>query len=116
MNRRIGRQRGFLGLIVILIALLIVAWLSMDALKQYGVMSGTAVAAEGRAGRGTRARTRCRRAPSRAGASTTATPAPMNALDKARGLEGAVREQAAETSRGASTKAPSRAGARRRRA
>jgi len=40
MNRRIGRQRGFLGLIVILIALLIVAWLSMDALKAYGVMSG----------------------------------------------------------------------------
>ncbi len=40
MNRRIGRQRGFLGLIVLLIALLIVAWLSMDALKEYGVMSG----------------------------------------------------------------------------
>jgi len=30
---------------------------------------------------------------------TTVTPAPMDALGKARGLENAVREQAAETSR-----------------
>ena len=96
MNRRIGRQRGFLGLIVILIALLIVAWLSMDALKEYGVMSGTgpspksAPAAERARGSGVGS-SESREVP-------TATPAPVNALDKARGLEGAVREQAADQS------------------
>jgi hypothetical protein len=94
MNRRIGGQRGFLGLIVLLIALLIVAWLSMDALKEYGVMSGvgpTPKAAEPARGPGI-AGTDSREV-------TTATPAPVNALDKARGLEGAVREQAADQSR-----------------
>jgi len=97
MNRRIGRQRGFLGLIVILIALLIVAWLSMDALKAYGVMSGvgpspkSAPAAEPARGPGV-AGTESRDV-------TTATPAPIDALDKARGLESAVREQAADQSR-----------------
>jgi uncharacterized caspase-like protein len=97
MNRRSGRQRGFLGLIVILIALLIVAWLSMDALKEYGVMSGlgpapkAAPAAEPARGPGI-AGTDSREV-------TTATPAPVNALDKARGLESAVREQAADQSR-----------------
>ena len=97
MNRRIGRQHGFLGLIVILIALLIVAWLSMDALKAYGVMSGvgpnpkSVPAVEPARGPGV-AGTDSREV-------TTATPAPMNALDKARGLESAVREQAADQSR-----------------
>ena len=40
MDRRIGRQGGWVGLIVILLALAIVAWLSKDALKQYGLLSG----------------------------------------------------------------------------
>ena len=97
MNRRIGRQRGFLGLIVVLVALLIVAWLSMDALKAYGVMSGvgpspkTAPVAEPARGPGITG--------TGSQEVTTAAPAPMNALDKARGLESAVREQAADQSR-----------------
>ena len=94
MNRRIGRQRGFLGLIVLLVALLIVAWLSMDALKEYGVMSGvgpTPKAAQPARGPGV--------ASTDSQEVTTATPAPVNALDKARGLESAVREQAADQSR-----------------
>ena len=97
MDLPIGRQRGFLGLIVILIALLIVAWLSMDALKAYGVMSGVgpspkpAPVAEPARGPGI--------AGTDSQEVTTATPAPMNALDKARGLESAVREQAADESR-----------------
>jgi len=97
MNGRIGRQRGFLGLIVVLIALLIVAWLSMDALKAYGVMSGagpnpkSAPAAESARGPGI--------AGTDSPEVTTVTPAPMNALDKARGLESAVREQAADQAR-----------------
>ena len=97
MKRRIGRQRGFLGLIVILIALLIVAWLSMDALKQYGVMSGVGPTPKSAPG------AQPARGPGIAGTDsrevTTATPAPVNALDKARGLESAVREQAVDQSR-----------------
>jgi len=98
MNRRIGRQRGFLGLIVILIALLIVAWLSMDALKAYGVMSGVGPSSSKSAPAAEPAR-----GPGVAGTDSrevsTVTPAPMDALDKVRGLESAVREQAADQSR-----------------
>ena len=36
MRQRKGRQGGWVGLVVILLALAIVAWLSKDALKQYG--------------------------------------------------------------------------------
>ena len=97
MYRRIGRQRGFLGLIVILVALLIVAWLSMDALKAYGVVSGVGPPPKSALG------AEPARGPGIAGTDSrevsTATPAPMDALDKARGLESAVREQAADQSR-----------------
>ena len=98
MKRRIGRQRGFLGLVVILIGLLIVAWLSMEALKQYGMPSGTAAPAKAAPA------AERMRGPGEGGTQaapdvTTVTPAPMDALGKARGLENAVREQAAETSR-----------------
>jgi hypothetical protein len=98
MHRRIGRQGGWVGLIVILLALVIVAWLSKDALKQYGLMSGlekqpkAASATEHVRGAGIGV----------SGAApdiTTATPAPLNALEKARGVESMVKEQAAEQSR-----------------
>ena len=98
MRQRIGRQRGWVGLVAILIALLIVAWLSMDALKQYGLMSGLGPtvkpvpAAERVRGPGAGV----------TGASpdvTTATPAPFEALERARGVEGMVKEQAAENAR-----------------
>ncbi len=98
MNRRIGRQRGFLGLVVILLALLIVAWLAMDALKQYGVMSGTASPSKA-APAAERVRGPGAGVTEAAPDVTTATPAPMDALGKARGLEGAVRDQAAENAR-----------------
>ena len=98
MTRRIGRQRGFLGLVVILVALLIVAWLSMDALKQYGLMSGTAAPAKA-APAAERVRGPGAGVTEAAPDVTTVTPAPMDALGKARGLENAVREQAAENSR-----------------
>ena len=98
MRHRIGRQRGWVGLVAILIALLIVAWLSMDALKQYGMMSGLGptvkpVPATERA-----------RGPG-VGVTealpdiTTATPAPLEALERARGVESMVKEQAAENAR-----------------
>jgi hypothetical protein len=97
-HRRIGRQGGWVGLIVILLALVVVAWLSKDALKKYGLMSdlekqpkaGSATERVGGAGIGV------------SGAApdiTTATPAPLNALERARGVENMVKEQAAEQSR-----------------
>lgn len=46
MGARIGRQGGWVGLIVILLALAIVAWLAKDALKQYGLLSGAPKAEE----------------------------------------------------------------------
>jgi len=96
--RQRSKQAGYLGLVVILIAVLIVAWLSVDALKRYGLMSGvgapakTAPAAERVRGPGVGATDAARDV-------STVTPAPMEALERARGLESAVREQAAEQSR-----------------
>ena len=46
MDRRMGKEGGWIGLVVILLALAIVAWLSKDALKQYGLLSGPPAAAE----------------------------------------------------------------------
>lgn len=46
MDQRMGKQGGWVGLIVILLALAIVAWLSKDALKQYGLFSGPGKAVE----------------------------------------------------------------------
>jgi len=98
MARHKGRQGGFLGLVVILIALLIVAWLSMDALRAYGLMSGTAAPSKA-APAAERARGPGAGVTEAAPDVTTVTPAPMDALGKARGLENAVADQAAETSR-----------------
>ncbi len=88
-----GRQGGWVGMIVLLLALVIVAWLSKDALKKYGLMSGMervpATAAEGARGPG-------------AGVTgvapdvSTVTPAPIEALDRARDLQNKVMQQAAE--------------------
>ena len=96
MRQRKGRQGGWVGLVVILLALAIVAWLSKDALKQYGLLSGLEKvpksAAQGPRGPGAGV----------TGVSpdlTTATPAPIETLDRARDLQNAVREQAAENAK-----------------
>ena len=98
MHQRIGRQGGWVGLIMILLALAIVAWLSKDALKQYGLMSGL-----GTPPAATPAAKRVRGpgvgVTEAAPDLTTVTPAPLNALQQARGVEGMVKEQAAEQSR-----------------
>jgi hypothetical protein len=84
--------------VAILIALAIVAWLSKDALKQYGLLSGL-----GPADKAAPATERVR-GPG-AGVTeaspdiTAATPAPINALERARGVEGMVKEQAAENAK-----------------
>jgi hypothetical protein len=46
MKQHKGKQGGWVGLIVILLALAIVAWLSKDALNRYGLLSGPGKAME----------------------------------------------------------------------
>ncbi len=98
MRTNVSRQRGWVGLLAILIALAIVAWLSKDALKQYGLLSGlepstkAAPATERVRGPGLGV--------SEAPADlSTATPAPINALERARAVEGMVKEQAADNAK-----------------
>jgi hypothetical protein len=88
------RQRGWAGLIGILLALLIVAWLGRTLLARL-LPEMTPVTSKGQhAGN---------RVPGGASPAdidaTTATPAPRSELERARGLEGAVRDQAADMSK-----------------
>ena len=89
-----ARQRGWVGLVVILLALAIVAMLAKDALKKYGLVPGAAVS--------TKAGTPAERvrAPGAAGVEAldfnSAPLAPANALDRARGVEDMVKRQADE--------------------
>jgi len=78
------RQRGWLGLIAILIALVIVALLAQKLLKTYGLVPGAETSAPaGLRGPG-----------SAAGDPTNATPAPTNPIARARGLEQQVQRDA----------------------
>jgi hypothetical protein len=94
MNRRRGKQGGWISLIVILLALVIVGMLAKDALKQYGLVPGAA--APMKAGSpGERAR-----APAASGVDAfdagTVEVAPTAPMDRARGLEESVKRQAEE--------------------
>jgi hypothetical protein len=88
-----GRQRGWAGLIGLLIALLIVAWLGRTLLVRL-LPQETTMSKSKHAGN---------RVPGGASPAdvdvTTATPAPRNELERARGLESAVRDQAADLSK-----------------
>ena len=90
-----ARQRGWVGLVVILLALVIVAVLAKDALKQYGLAPNAALATKTKAGTGERGR------PSGSlGAEAldlgNAGSAPAAALERARGVEEMVKQQADE--------------------
>ena len=81
-------QRGWIGLIVLLIALLIVAMLTQTLLKQSGLLSGSTASSKfdnprsaGEAGP----------APLDAG---SVTPAPTRSLERARDMERQVQQQA----------------------
>ena len=63
-----ARQRGWVGLVVILVALVIVAFLAKDALKEYGLASGAAATTKA----GTPANARARRVPAASRRSTSA--------------------------------------------
>jgi hypothetical protein len=82
------RQRGWIGLIGLLLALVIVALLMQKLLKTYGLLSGAEPATKTAAPRG----------PGDASPApvdaTVVTPTPGAALERARGLESAVQEQA----------------------
>ena len=92
--RRIDRQGGWIGLVVILLALVIVAMLAKDALKQYGLVPGAEPPA--RAGSpGERARAPAASAVDAIDVSPTPV-APTAPIERARGLEESVRRQAEE--------------------
>ncbi len=89
-----GRQRGWIGLVMILVALAIVGYLAKDALKAYGLSSAPKAATKaGTPGERTRA-------PGAIGAEAldlgSAPMAPASALERARGVEDMVKQQAAE--------------------
>lgn len=93
MPQRRNRQGGWLGLVVMLLALAIVAWLAKDALKSYGLMAPATTAVKSGAGSpGERAR-----APAAVDASSAtieaSAPVPTNAMDRARGVEGMLKSQ-----------------------
>ena len=81
------RQRGWVGLIVLLIALVIVGLLSQKLLKQMGLFSDDRVTTRAAGPRG----------PGPLGAvpidATGATPTPGNAIERAKGLESTVQQQ-----------------------
>ena len=91
---RIGKQRGWIGLIALLVALVIVAMLAKDALRQYGLVPGGA-APTNAGSPGERAR-----APVAGGVDAfdagTVQGAPTAPMDRARGLEQTVKRQAEE--------------------
>ena len=76
------RQRGWVGLVVLLLALAIVALLVHTALKQYGVFQDPAA--------------RPAAAPGASEADQAAVVTPRSALERARGVESMVKEQAIE--------------------
>lgn len=90
MNTR-QRQRGWVGLIVLLVALLIVAMLAQTALKRYGLLPDDRATATTQAGpRGVGPTTPMSVDP------TGATPVPRNAIERARGLESSLQQQTQE--------------------
>ena len=87
----IRRQRGWIGLVVLVLALVIVAVLAQTTLKQYGLLGGfDASQKSARPGEATRAPG----AVAPASIDMTSAPVPAEALERARGLESAVQQQA----------------------
>jgi hypothetical protein len=93
MRRRLGRQGGWVGFIVLLLALAIVAWLAKDALKQYGLVPGPGKAAEpmGLKHNPTPA--------AQSDLSNSATPSFVAPIERARGVEDTLNRAAEAQSR-----------------
>ena len=82
-------QRGWVGLVVLLVALVVVGLLAQTILRQYGLLPGDRVTAK--AGpRGVGPTTPVSPDP------TTTTFAPGNAIERARGVESTLQQQTQE--------------------
>jgi hypothetical protein len=88
------RQRGWAGLLVLLIALLIVGFLAKDALKQYGLMSG--LSSSERKSTAPADRLRNPGIGQAAPDMSSAPMAPTTPIEKARGVEDMIKQQAEE--------------------
>ncbi len=88
------RQQGWLGMVVMLIALVIIAILAKDALKSYGMLEGVP-AEPGRQGE------RSRLPPAAVDASPPSggTPSFQKPIERARGVEATVERQADDARR-----------------
>jgi hypothetical protein len=85
------RQHGWIGLVGLLLALVIVALLAQKVLKSYGLLQDTEPGAKSAAGRGLRGAGGASAVPMDA---TEVTPTPAAAIERARGLESSVQQQA----------------------
>jgi len=85
-----SRERGWVGLIVLLLALVIVAVLAQTVLKSYGMLG---------AGAPVKAQTRGPGPAASASPDTAAAPAPMTPIERARGVEQTVKQGEEDTSK-----------------
>ena len=89
--RAVDRQRGWIGLIAILIALVIVAVLAQTVLKTYGVLPGAETSRAGARGPGAAAPAEID--------PTVAAPTPSTPIERARGVEQQLQRDAQELGR-----------------
>ena len=96
MKRRTSRQRGWLGTVGVLIALLIIAWLLKDALRDYGLSAEAEKAAAKAAESG--APTGLQRSPTPAAVSAAppggSAPSFQAPIERARSVESTVNRAA----------------------
>ena len=88
-----AREGGWVGMIVVLVALVIVAFLAKEALKQYGLAPPKAATNAGTPGERVRA---VGAVDGEALQTDTAPQAPASALERARGIEDMVKREAEE--------------------
>ena len=95
-QRSRAHQRGWVGLVVILLGLVIVAFLAKDALKQYGLVPGATMQTKAPAGTAAERA----RAPSAVSVEVpevgAAAPTPAAVLERARAVEDMVKREADE--------------------
>jgi hypothetical protein len=92
--RTVGRQRGWVGLVVILLALVIVAYLAKDALRAY--LPSAATTEPARQGERTRLPPA---AVDASGMTSPSTPSFQAPIERARGVEATVQQQADQARR-----------------
>ena len=93
MGAQKNRQGGWVGMIVLLLALLIVAWLSKDALLKYAMMPGAETTVIRAGSPAERARTPAGSAVEQLDP-TLSAPVPTNAIERARGVEDTMKRGA----------------------